>query len=184
VSNCLSPYVPSESKRIDRFLKILSSSRHAGKDGQKNLLLDIGCGDGRVCIAAAKVTGCKSVGIDVSPPCIAMARAIAEEEGLDEDQCVFYELDATIDPSVLLSDSSPISQVLKSVTIVFLYTYPTLLTRLVPLLSALGRYNLRAVITLTYHLPEHQVVLEEVDQEHELQIYSRVLLTDRMEDEV
>jgi hypothetical protein len=31
-----------------------------------------------------------------------MAREVAREENLSEDQCSFYEVDATIDPNVLL----------------------------------------------------------------------------------
>ena len=50
VKNCLSPYVPSESERIIHFLEL------AGVD-QDDVLLDIGCGDGRVCTIAAKEKG-------------------------------------------------------------------------------------------------------------------------------
>jgi 2-polyprenyl-3-methyl-5-hydroxy-6-metoxy-1,4-benzoquinol methylase len=96
VSNCLSPYVPSQAERIAAFVSF------AGLEAD-DFLLDIGCGDGRVCIAAATMAGCRTAGIDVSPPCIDMAKKIAREEGLSESQCVFFEADMTMNPDVLLA---------------------------------------------------------------------------------
>jgi 2-polyprenyl-3-methyl-5-hydroxy-6-metoxy-1,4-benzoquinol methylase len=96
VANCLSPYVPTQAERIAAFVSF------AGLKAD-DLLLDLGCGDGRVCIAAAKIAGCRTAGIDVSPPCISMAKEVAREEGLSESQCAFFEADATIDPDVLLA---------------------------------------------------------------------------------
>mmetsp|Transcript_13221 Transcript_13221/g.21903 ORF Transcript_13221/g.21903 Transcript_13221/m.21903 type:complete len:246 (-) Transcript_13221:168-905(-) len=171
VNNCLSPYVPSQAERIDAFC-------HWVKLDSSDVLLDIGCGDGRVCVAASKLTGCTSIGLDVSPPCISMAKQVAQEEEL-ENVCQFYEADATIDPDLLLSDSSPIASILKRVTVVYLYTYPTLLIKLVPLLEMLGNNNnVRAIVTLTYHLPNEHVVLEKENIDHEFRQYSRVTLLD------
>ena len=96
VSNCLSPYVPSQAERIAAFVSF------AGLEAD-DFLLDIGCGDGRVCIAAATMAGCRTAGIDVSPPCIGMAKEIAREEGLSESQCAFFEADMTMNPDVLLA---------------------------------------------------------------------------------
>ena len=50
VANCLSPYEPSSADRIDAFcqwVKLKSS----------DVLLDIGCGDGRVCVSASRMSG-------------------------------------------------------------------------------------------------------------------------------
>jgi 2-polyprenyl-3-methyl-5-hydroxy-6-metoxy-1,4-benzoquinol methylase len=96
VSNCLSPYVPSEAERIAAFVSF------AGLKAD-DYLLDIGCGDGRVCMAAATMAGCRTAGIDVSPPCIDMANEVAREEGLNESQCAFFEADMTINPDILLA---------------------------------------------------------------------------------
>jgi SAM-dependent methyltransferase len=97
VSNCLSPYVPTQADRIAGFL------RFAGLRGG-DVLLDVGCGDGRVCVAAAKLTGCRSIGVDLSPPCIQLARQLAAEEGCDG--CEFVLADATLDPWTLLAGTS------------------------------------------------------------------------------
>lgn len=96
VANCLSPYVPSHAERIAAFVSF------AGLEAD-DYLLDIGCGDGRVCMAAATIAGCRTAGIDVSPPCISMANEVAREEGLSESQCAFFEADMTINPDILLA---------------------------------------------------------------------------------
>ena len=98
VSNCLSPYVPASAERIAAFVSFANVTA-------SDVLLDIGCGDGRVCIAAAKLTkGCRTVGLDVSPLCIAAAKQlVGEQEELSDLQCEFYEVDAALDPDLLLS---------------------------------------------------------------------------------
>ena len=50
VSNCLSPYVPSTPEKIAAFVSWTGLS-------ENDILLDIGCGDGRVCVAASKLSG-------------------------------------------------------------------------------------------------------------------------------
>ena len=47
--------------------------------------------------------GCKAIGMDVSPPCIEMAKTIAREEGISNTQCKFFQADATINPNKLFS---------------------------------------------------------------------------------
>ncbi len=48
------------------------------------------------------ILGCKSIGLDVSPPCVEMAKEVAIEEGLQE-LCQFFQVDVTVDPSLLLN---------------------------------------------------------------------------------
>jgi hypothetical protein len=74
-----------------------------------------------------------------------------------------------------ITGESVLATALRSVTVVFLYTYPTLLTKLVPLLARLTEHgNVRAVVTLTYHLPDENVTLKQVDKENEFRWYTRV----------
>jgi len=175
VLNCFSPFVPSSSHHIDALISI--SQLHGPIDGklQGDVFLDIGCGDGRVCISVAKLTGCKVYGIDVSPACIAMAKDVADEEGLS-DKCSFFEADATIDPDILLSETSSLYEILNSTTVVYLYIYPTLLEKLIPLLSKLtnASHNTRSVVTSTYHLTSDQAMSKGWDKKNDIQIYSQV----------
>jgi ubiquinone/menaquinone biosynthesis C-methylase UbiE len=47
------------------------------------VLYDLGCGDGRIVITAAKERGAQGVGIDLNPERIAEARANAKKAGVD-----------------------------------------------------------------------------------------------------
>ena len=73
-------------------------------------------------------------------------------------------------------ESSPLSSALRSATVVFLYTYPTLLAKLVPLLECLTdrSNNVRAIVTLTYHLPEGVAKIENENREHDFRMYTRI----------
>ena len=113
VSNCLSPFVPTSSERIQAFVD------WAGLTSD-DVLLDIGCGDGRVCIAAAKLCGCRTIGIDVSPLCINQANSIVREEGM-VSLCSFYKTDATVDPELLLSGNDQGKLKNNIITICFTY---------------------------------------------------------------
>lgn len=68
------------------------------------------------------------------------------------------------------------SSALHSATVVFLYTYPTLLAKLVPLLERLtdGSHNVRAVVTLTYHLPQDVSKREMEDRKQDFCMYTRI----------
>jgi hypothetical protein len=64
VANCLSPYVPSSADRIQSFVKWVELAPFDGQGG--DVLLDLGCGDGRVCIAASKLSGTIQFFVNVS----------------------------------------------------------------------------------------------------------------------
>jgi tRNA G46 methylase TrmB len=99
VSNCLSPYVPTKSLSIASFLQFVEL-RH------DDVLLDIGCGDGRVCLAAARLFSVrKAYGVDVSPLCIRMANEVAAEERVS-DRVEFIQADATQPPDQLFQGTS------------------------------------------------------------------------------
>ena len=54
-------------------------------------------------------------------------------------------------------ESSQLQSDLLAVTVIYLYTYPTLLIQLIPLLSQLFQSGrLRVVVTLTYHIHQLQ----------------------------
>ena len=49
-----------------------------------DIVYDLGCGDGRILIAAAKVYGAHGVGIDINPLRIREAKENAKKAGVDE----------------------------------------------------------------------------------------------------
>jgi SAM-dependent methyltransferase len=66
------PYVPTPQPVVDRMLEL-------GKVGKDDVLYDLGCGDGRIVITAAKVHGAHGTGIDLNPVRIAEAQANAKK---------------------------------------------------------------------------------------------------------
>lgn len=60
------PYEPSPYRVVDRMLALANV-------GPNDLLYDLGCGDGRIVIAAARQRGARGVGIDIDPSRIAEA---------------------------------------------------------------------------------------------------------------
>ena len=66
------PYVPTPQDVVDKMLSM-------AKVNAKDVVYDLGCGDGRIVITAAKRFGARGVGIDLNPERIAEANANARE---------------------------------------------------------------------------------------------------------
>ncbi len=71
------PYVPTPPEVVDEMLRLADIK--AG-----DLLYDLGCGDGRIVIAAAKRYGIKAVGIDIDPIRIAESNENAAKAGVGD----------------------------------------------------------------------------------------------------
>lgn len=70
------PYVPTKYEVVDEMLRM------AGV-GKNDVLYDLGCGDGRIVITAAKRFGCRGVGVDIDPERIAESKVNAAEAGVE-----------------------------------------------------------------------------------------------------
>lgn len=71
------PYVPTPQNVVEKMLDL-------GKVGKNDVLYDLGCGDGRIVITAAKERGARGVGIDLNPQRIAEAKANAASAGVND----------------------------------------------------------------------------------------------------
>ncbi|HZY18898.1 MAG TPA: methyltransferase domain-containing protein [Ramlibacter sp.] len=69
------PYVPTVMPVVEKMLEM-------AKVRQGDVLYDLGCGDGRIVVTAAKKYGASGVGIDIDPQRIQEARENAEREGV------------------------------------------------------------------------------------------------------
>ena len=69
------PFVPSPMLVVERMLQLAE----VRKD---DVLFDLGSGDGRIVIEAAKKFGVKGVGVDLNPTLVEQARRRAAEEGV------------------------------------------------------------------------------------------------------
>jgi SAM-dependent methyltransferase len=69
------PFVPSTMPIVDRMLELAEVTKD-------DLIYDLGSGDGRILIQAAKKYGTRGVGIDLDPQRVAEATEKAKEEGV------------------------------------------------------------------------------------------------------
>jgi SAM-dependent methyltransferase len=102
----LAPYVPTPQEVVDRMLQL-------GGVSKADVVYDLGCGDGRIPITAAKRFGARGVGVDIDPQRIAEANANAKKEGVThlvtfrlEDAMTTDVSDATVVTLYLLSASN------------------------------------------------------------------------------
>jgi SAM-dependent methyltransferase len=104
-------YIPTPPDVVDAMLRLAE----IGKD---DVVYDLGCGDGRIVVAAAGKFGCRAVGYDIDPLRIEAARKNIRENRLEHLVSVekkdLFEVD------------------LRSATVVTLYLSPGYNRRLIP----------------------------------------------------
>src|SRR5919109_1152283 len=79
------PYVPTPERVVDKMLEL-------AKVGPQDVVYDLGSGDGRIVIAAARKHGARGVGIDIDPQRIKEGRDNARRAGV-ADRVEFREGD-------------------------------------------------------------------------------------------
>ncbi len=106
-------YVPTPPEVVDAMLKV-------AKVTKDDVVYDLGCGDGRIVVTAAKQFGARGVGIDIDPQRIKEARANVESAGVG-DRVQILQAD--------LFESD-----IHEATVVTLYLLPSLNLKLKPIL--------------------------------------------------
>jgi len=109
-------YVPTPHEVVAKMLEM-------AKVTKDDVVYDLGCGDGRIVVAAAKKFGCKAFGYDIDPQRIAEAKANVKKNKLEKlvkiEQKDIFELD------------------LSKANVVTLYLLPSLNVKLIPQLEKL-----------------------------------------------
>jgi SAM-dependent methyltransferase len=72
----LAPYVPTPQDVVDRMLLLAGVTK-------ADFVIDLGCGDGRIPVTAAKKYGARGLGVDIDPQRIAEANANAKAAGVE-----------------------------------------------------------------------------------------------------
>lgn len=72
----LAPFVATPPDVVDRMLRLAGT-------GPADVVYDLGSGDGRIVIAAARDFGARAVGVEINPGLVATARAAARAAGVD-----------------------------------------------------------------------------------------------------
>ena len=110
-------FVPTPHSVVAKMLEVANPS-------ERDVVYDLGCGDGRLVIEAARSYGARGVGFDLDPVRVAEARANVTEAGVDD-------LVSIAQADVLAVDLRPAS-------VVLLYLLPALNVRLLPQLARLA----------------------------------------------
>jgi SAM-dependent methyltransferase len=154
----LAPWVPTPQPVVDRMLEL------AGVSG-RDVLFDIGCGDGRIVITAARRYGTRGVGIDIDKAMIESSRRNAAAAGV-ERQVKFIGMDAT---------KADISEA----TVVSLYLLPESNALMRPILESQLRPKSR-VVCHNYEIPgweakktQTETVETENGEKHYIYLYIR-----------
>ena len=109
-------FVPTPQEVVDKMLELAGV-----KEG--DVLYDLGCGDGRIPVTAAKRYRIKAVGFDVDPQRIQESRANVEKNGVGD--------------RVTIRQADIFKQDLREASVITLYLLPDLNVRLMPQLEKL-----------------------------------------------
>mmetsp|Transcript_1643 Transcript_1643/g.3082 ORF Transcript_1643/g.3082 Transcript_1643/m.3082 type:complete len:178 (-) Transcript_1643:1948-2481(-) len=77
----LAPFIPASEEMIDGILKLAQVT-------DEDVVLDLGCGDGRVCVEAAARTGARAIGVEIDPVTADRARKRAASSPVAERVCI------------------------------------------------------------------------------------------------
>jgi tRNA G37 N-methylase Trm5 len=108
-------FVPTPDEVVAKMLELAQVTR-------KDVVYDLGCGDGRIVVAAAKL-GCKAYGFDVDPNRIKEAKANVAENKVGKRATIAQKDIFTLD--------------LSKANVITLYLLPTLNVKLIPQLEKL-----------------------------------------------
>jgi ubiquinone/menaquinone biosynthesis C-methylase UbiE len=148
-------FVPTPPSAVERMVEM--AGVRAG-----DLVYDLGCGDGRIVIAAAKQQKIKAVGVDIDPERVAESRENVRTAGLES--------------SVEIRQADVFDLDLSEADVVFLYLTPRLNARLMPQLRKLkpGARIISYEFDMGNAKPV-EVVREKFDQYGEQKIYKWVV---------
>ncbi len=110
-------YVPTPQKVVDKMLEMAEVKKG-------DVVYDLGCGDGRIVVTAAKKYGVKAVGFDIDPKRIEESLANVKSNGVEHLVTIKQEDIFTLD--------------LREASVVTLYLLPKLNVRLMPQLEKLN----------------------------------------------
>src|SRR5580658_10400196 len=150
--NRLAPYVNSPARVVDRMLELASI-----RPGET--VYDLGCGDGRILIAAVQRFQAKAIGIEISPKIVAEARSRIKKAGVGDRAQV-------IQGDLLQAD-------LTGADVVTIYLATSLNEELRPRLEKFLKPGAR-VVSHDYAVPgwkPSQVVQAEGRQKHSIYLY-------------
>ena len=115
------PTIPTDVKKMMKIVKI----------SDKDTLVDIGSGDGRILIAAAKL-GANAIGYEINPFLVVKSRKLIKNLNLDKQIKIYWK-------SFWKADYS-------KATIITVYLFPSFMDRLQKLLEKKSKKKLKVIV--------------------------------------
>jgi outer membrane protein assembly factor BamB len=107
-------FVPTPQDVVEKMLELASVKK-------ADLVVDLGCGDGRIVVTAAKKYGCKSIGYDIDKECVRLSLENVKKEGVEKlvriERADMFDVD------------------LSEITVAALYLGPDMNAKLIPQLE-------------------------------------------------
>jgi uncharacterized protein (TIGR03000 family) len=146
-------YEPTPQKVVDALLRL-------AKVTKQDVLWDLGCGDGRIPVTAAKEYGCKACGFDIDPQRVKDSLANARQHGVEGLVAIQQRDIFTLDLS-------------KGPTIVTLYLLPRLNAKLLPQLRQLppGARVISVAHRMADIMPDEQIVVDTEQGEFDVYLW-------------
>jgi len=111
-------FVPTPQPVVDKMLEV-------AKVTKKDIVYDLGCGDGRIVCTAAKKYKCKSIGFDIDP------------DRIKDSEATKAKLDKDIQKLVTIKKKDIFTVDLSEASVITLYLLPRLNVKLIPQLKKL-----------------------------------------------
>lgn len=149
-------FVPTPQEVVDKMLEI-------AKVTKKDVVYDLGCGDGRIVLTAARKFGCKAKGFDIDPERIKDCMENYKKEKESVQKLVKFER-----KDIFKEDLSPAS-------VVTLYLLPDLNVKLVPQLKKLkpGSRIVSHAFDMRGYKPDLKITVKtKDDREHDLYLWT------------
>jgi SAM-dependent methyltransferase len=131
------PYIPTTDTAVKAMLELAQVK-------SSDIVYDLGCGDGRIVIAAAKRYGARGVGIDIDPALVREAKKNARQ--------------ADVEKLVEFREQDLFQANFREATVVMLFLLPAINKRLLPQLEALKPGT--RIVSNTFEIGEWKPVRE------------------------
>lgn len=144
-----SPWAPwwaTKNKQIREALKLAEVTKD-------DIVYDLGCGDGRVLIIAAKEFGARGIGIEIDPLRFFISSILLRSSGVWD--------------KVQIRRKNFFDEDLSSASVVFVYLVPKALNRLLPKFKKELKKGTR-IVSYRYEAP---LSIKKFDKEHNLRLY-------------
>jgi len=141
-------FVPTPQAVVDKMLEIAEVKK-------SDMVYDLGCGDGRIVVTAAKKYGCKGIGYDIDPE-----RIVDSIENVRKNR---------VSNLVKIEQKDIFTLDLRGATVITLYLLPSLNVKLIPQLEQLPQgvrivshdFDMQGKVT-----PDQSITLEADGQSH------------------